>query len=75
MRLILHFFATKEGKMCCALSRGQRVCKPRLEEANAGVGGVKPRSPAHAHFHFMLLFNHLLITKKILFSPFICSRR
>lgn len=55
--------------MCCASSRGQRVCKPRLEEANTGVGGAKPRSPAHAGFHFMLLFKHLFMKKECLFSP------
>lgn len=65
MRLILHFFAAKEGTMRCACSGGQRVCEARLEEVNTGVGGVKPRSPAHACFHLMLLFNRLFI----FFSP------
>lgn len=43
MRLILHFFAIKE-EGCVALP----VSKSRLEEVNAGVGGVEPGPSAHS---------------------------
>lgn len=54
MRLILHFFAIKEAKMCCASTTGPRVCKSRLEEANAGVGGVPPGSPARSGSFYVI---------------------
>lgn len=60
MRLILHFFAIEEGKMC-ASNTGPPVTKSRLEEANTGVGGVQPSSSAHSRFLFMSV-NHLFIT-------------
>lgn len=40
------------------------MCKPRSEQANTGVGGVKACSPT---LPFLLLFDHLFIAKTFLF--------
>lgn len=47
--------------MCCASSTGPPVCKSRLEEVNAGVGGVEPGPSAHSRLQFMSI-NLLFIT-------------